>query len=538
MIKLKTNNRNRMTNQLKKVIIFIFFISLSLSFIGISGNLNYNNLNKNLNSIYSKKNLETSAVWASINITSYQLNNSRKYHNSTITIEGDLKYNNGTGVEYTEVAIFVDNVIYPLFMNDTDNFGKFQIDFVIPYSFDVYSVSGYNVQVNVTDNSRGKVTKENYLIIFANATSVLDLTYINSPYLLGELFNLNGFLKFDNINGNGIKNAQIDYYWYNSTFFWPLNTFFTSPFDGSISQNIQIPFDAYSDIINLNLTYFGDSLNGIDGSSVEITQIKLFNDMSCSWNINFNATEGDQFTISGELSSSKSSLLKLYNRSIRIFYDNNLINSVNTDNNGIFQYIYKIPAGTGNKSIRIELITTGGPYIYNSTNITILAGTTQLPSGPSSPAPFLGFAIIFFPILIGVITGLSIYGFYYFKKQAKESKVINLPLESKIINLKILKETGRLEESLSYLFNAIYMDLISAKYGRVRKINETIRDFAIVSVKQLNLKPSNIYPFIQKVEEIIYAKPFQITEKEFYSAIELFSPVYYELTGYNFVLNF
>ncbi|MFX1587517.1 MAG: hypothetical protein ACFFC1_05120, partial [Promethearchaeota archaeon] len=60
----------------------------------------------------------------------------------------------------------------------------------------------------------------------------------------------------------------------------------------------------------------------------------------------------------------------------------------------------------------------------------------------------------------------------------------------------------------------------------------------IVSVKQLNLKPSNVYPFIQKVEEIIYAKPYQITEKEFYSAIELFSPVYYELTGYHFILNF
>ncbi|GAH11440.1 unnamed protein product [marine sediment metagenome] len=103
-------------------------------------------------------------------------------------------------------------------------------------------------------------------------------------------------------------------------------------------------------------------------------------------------------------------------------------------------------------------------------------------------------------------------------------KIVRLPLESKIINLKILKDSGRLEESLSYLFNAIYMDLINAKYGRIRNDNETIRDFAIISVKDLKLTPTTIYPFIQKIEEIIYAKPFQITDKEFYSTIEMFSP--------------
>ncbi|MBY9012533.1 MAG: hypothetical protein KGD70_09185, partial [Candidatus Lokiarchaeota archaeon] len=134
--------------------------------------------------------------------------------------------------------------------------------------------------------------------------------------------------------------------------------------------------------------------------------------------------------------------------------------------------------------------------------------------------------------------GLAFYGYRYYKKQDKLSKVVNLPLENKIINLKILKESGRLEESLSYLFNAIYMDLISAKFGRIRKGNETIRDFAIISVKNLKLSPATIYPFIQKVEEIIYAKPFQITDNEFYGTINLFSPIYFELTGYNFELNF
>ena len=152
--------------------------------------------------------------------------------------------------------------------------------------------------------------------------------------------------------------------------------------------------------------------------------------------------------------------------------------------------------------------------------------------------PFFIFSIIFFPILALIIAGLAVYGYRYYKKQEEESRVINVPLVSKIKNLKLLKESGRLEEALSYLFNAIYMDLVNAKYGRSRKINETIRDFAIISVKELKLTPAAIYPFIQKIEETIYGKPFKITEDDFYKSCELFSPIYYQLPGYNFVLNF
>ena len=152
--------------------------------------------------------------------------------------------------------------------------------------------------------------------------------------------------------------------------------------------------------------------------------------------------------------------------------------------------------------------------------------------------PFLIFSIIFFPILSIVIAVLAVFGYRYYKKQEKQSRVVNLPLESKIINLKILKDSGRLEESISYLFNAIYMDLINAKFNRTRKENETIRDFAIISVKDLKLTPASIYPFIQKVEEIIYARPFNITEEDFYNTCGLFSPIYFQLTGFNFILNF
>jgi len=537
MIKLKLITRHFLSYHFKKIIIYLVFFNLILSFLCLSSIFNYNIFSQNLTHIDHKDDLKSSAVWASINITNYQLNNTRHYHNSTISIYGNLKYNNGTAVQYTEVAIFVDDILAPQFMNTTDDFGIFQINFRIPYNFDVYSVSGYKIQVNVTDNSRGKVKKENFLIIFANATSYFDINYYDSPYIPGEYYVLGGFLRYDNINGNGIPNSQINYNWYNATYNWPLGSFFTNPIDGSISETIQIPLNASSDSINLNLTYFGDIPN-IDSSQKVLANIRLFNNFNCIWNTVSNASEGDLIAITGQLSSSETPSLKIYNRSIRIFYDGNLIDFVDTDINGNFHYDYRIPAGIGNKTIRIELIDTAPGNLLSSTSITVSAGVIILPPPPDTPQPFLGFFLVFFPILIGVIAGLAVYGFYYYKKQDRLSKVVNLPLESKIINLKILKDTGRLEESLSYLFNAIYMDLINAKFGRTRSDNETIRDFAIISVTNLKLSPTTIYPFIQKVEEIIYAKPFQITDKEFYNTINLFSPIYFELTGYNFVLNF
>ena len=124
------------------------------------------------------------------------------------------------------------------------------------------------------------------------------------------------------------------------------------------------------------------------------------------------------------------------------------------------------------------------------------------------------------------------------KRQKKEMRVVEVPLEKSILNLKILKESGRIEESLSYLFNRIYMDLVTAKYSRKKGVNETIRDFAIVSVRELKLNPAIVYPFIQKIEEVIY-HPFKVSDRDFYDAVQLFSPIYFELTGgFNFNLSF
>ncbi len=532
-ILLRIKQKRKKVSQIIFLLIIIFTISISL--LNRKANFVYlNNIQKSIENIDTPK---ISAFYASINITNYQLNNTRHLHNDIITIKGTLKYNNGTGVKFTDVAIFVDNVIYPQFNNITDLNGDFQIDFRIPFNFDVFSISGYRIQANVTDPSRGNVFKENFLIIFANATSIFDITYREGiPKIPGEDNRIEGYLRFDNINGNGIPNAQINYNWFNSSYSWPSGSFFTNPSDGSFSEDIPMPTDNYSRSINLNLSYTGVSPY-IDKSNITISNIKLFSDILCIWNVDSKASEGEDITIAGQLVSKNNQSLLIYNRSLILRYDGVQIDIIDTDEEGVFSYNFNVPLGIGNKSIQIDLINTAEKQLRSITYINITSAP-YTPSGAGVLPRFMMFSLIFFPILAVVVGVLSVYGYRYYKKQEKESRVVKIPLESKFLNLKILKDTGRLEESISYLFNAIYMDLINAKFGRARKVNETIRDFAIISVKELRLTPAAIYPFIQKVEEIIYAKPFKIKEKDFYDTCELFSPVYFQLTGYYLTLNF
>jgi hypothetical protein len=400
----------------------------------------------------------------------------------------------------------------------------------------------------------GEVEYLHHYMISVNATSNFDIDNynLNSPQLAGGFFDIPGFLRYDNYTG--INNATINYYWYNDTLpqeKWPMINFSTSLLDGSFQQ-ITIPDDNSSNILYLNLTYIGKP-NLINGTQ-KIISINLFRNITCEWNtVNItcewntvgSATEGNQITIRGQIFSRNNSNLNINFTEIRLRLSGASIGTTTTDVNGTFALIYTIPGGfLGSNIIEVELFNY--PNINsNDSHIINIAGA-PIPSADDiggdndddTPPPFFNFFLVFIPIIIGIVAGFIIYGYFYLKKQREESRIVKLPLELRIRNLIILKDTGRLEESLSYLFQSIYMELIDGKYGRRKKVNETIRDFAIISVRDLKLNPTSIYPFIQKVEEIIYARPFIINDKDFYDTVELFSPIYFELTGYNFVLNF
>ena len=113
------------------------------------------------------------------------------------------------------------------------------------------------------------------------------------------------------------------------------------------------------------------------------------------------------------------------------------------------------------------------------------------------------------------------------KKQKKPSANVN----SKLNNVKILVSTQRVKEAIAYLY-LIYIDLVSNKFGVNKNFSQTIRDFAIVMVKQYKQNPQNIYPFIQRIEQVVYGG-YPATQEFFQELLDHFGKLYLELTGNN-----
>ncbi len=524
--------------RMKTYLIFLILIFL-IGYININFIFkNYNFQNKAV--LNNHENPKPSWIWAQLDLTNpAEINNSQFPHYISINVEGRV-YNPYAPIanDGLRVEIVVDGETDSRYSDLTDSDGNFSINYIVDPSLDVYI--SHIIEAVVSDPEPGgpgsEIQYHHFYIIDVNATSYLDTSYSDHLYMSGEMFPIGGYLRYDNENGTGILNKQINYNWYNSSYNWSTSSFFTDSNDGSLTTDLRIPTNV-SQIISLNLTFPGDPYY-IGNSEITIPKITLFSGVI--WQnieIPTKASEGDNITISGQIISRDNTSLKLYNRTVIISYEGNQVDDIETDSDGYFTTTYTIRSGAGNRTIRISLVNTAGLDISVEQDINITAAT-YVPRPSNELPPFFLFSVIFFPILAVIVGVLTVYGIRYYKRQEKESKVVDLPLESKLINLKILKDTGRLEESLSYLFNAIFMDLINAKYGRTRKETETIRDFAIISVKELKLTPAAIYPFIQKVEEVIYAKPYKITDNDFYETCGLFSPIYFQLTGYNFVLNF
>ncbi|MBY9003360.1 MAG: hypothetical protein KGD73_05265, partial [Candidatus Lokiarchaeota archaeon] len=479
----------------------------------------------------NEENLNLSGTWATLDLNPSIFNGTRIQTNSIISVQGRL-WNRITSVGkdgYT-VVMEVDGTLYSAFNDITSGGGYFQIDYNIGNFLNVFA--NHRLEVKVSNPvPPGDVEYRTHYNIDVSTNSYFETYDPTDPIILGEIFYFEGHLRYE--NGTGIAFQNFDYHWYQGSTLQSWGSGFTDN-NGKIQYFIPVP-DIGIDDLTLKLNY---TLNPvISYSESYIYNTKLFSNVSCNWNLPTPISENRNFRIRGQLVSSSDPSILISNRYIRIFYNGTQITAVTTDVSGRFDYPHALGAGIGLVLLEIEVDNFLGKDISTQYFITVEAAPPPITPPPVSDPPFALFFSIFIPIIVGIVVGLSIYGYYHYKKQDRESRVVNLPLENRIKNLLILKDTGRLEESLSYLFNAIYLDLVQAKFGKTRNDNETIRDFAIISVKEFNLSPTNIYPFIQKVEEIIYAKPYRISDIDFFNTIELFSPIYHELTGYNFVLN-
>jgi len=543
MKKIKKNTRKNA--RIAFTGIFIMLISISFIMLTVMDENNISQANYYEENFNDKP--QTSVLIGFINHTNFQVNNTEFTHNDTMLIQGKIYLiPAGPGVAGLDVAVTVNDVFDYNFNDTTDANGNFSILYTIPNSLDVYT--SHKIQVNITsDTGSDDYAHRNYFNIDVNSTSKfkvdwLNSDYINDPLMPGETYHLEGNLEMK--SGIGIPSKQIFRNWSNEISNWGNGSFYTIVFGGlpTPAEDIDIPLNITTDNCTMRWNYA--SAAGLYENSNFTLFFKVFRNVTVIWNIVDNTSEGEGLIIRGRIVSLTNQSMGISGRDITIYYDGNPIFTPTTDSNGNFSVIYQVPTGLGLRPIQIGIYDALNNWtIVSETehNVTVSAAPAQTGDvPPTAPpvAPFGDLLIILIPIIASVGGVLAVLGYLFLKKQEEDSMTVSVPLERRIKNLKILKDTGRLEEALSYLFNAVYMDLINAKFARTKKVSETIRDFAIVSVKELKMNPATIYPFIQKVEEIIYARPYSITERDFYDACGLFSPVYFQLTGRNFVLNF
>ncbi|MHA2037936.1 MAG: hypothetical protein ACW972_05675 [Promethearchaeota archaeon] len=117
------------------------------------------------------------------------------------------------------------------------------------------------------------------------------------------------------------------------------------------------------------------------------------------------------------------------------------------------------------------------------------------------------------------------------KKKKKKAPEPEIDIKQKFENVKVLVDTERPKEAIAYIY-LVYDDLIYVKFKKPRQSHQTIREYAIKCVNELEkkLKPESVYPFIKKIEDIIYGG-VEPTTKELNFTIDLFSNLYNEITG-------
>ncbi|MFO8019526.1 MAG: hypothetical protein R6U96_12945 [Promethearchaeia archaeon] len=485
--------------------------------------------------------LKLSSIEANLTLTNAEMiNNSRFSHYQNIPINGNLIHAiSGDPYPNYSVSVKVNGELFPRYNATTDEDGNFTINYNISDSLNIYT--SHKIEAEVLNDTESDIDYLNHYIIFLNTTSEFDIdegdwSDTDIPYLTGEPFNTNGYLRY--VNGTGIAGGIVNFYWYHDGEVLDSGT--TSTNNNGEINSLPIPETELEELsLKLNFSDF-PYVNYSEWILPET--IEVFSNISCQWDVESTSTEFEDFTIQGTLVSSANSSFFINDRQIALLYNGELVGQVSTNSDGSFSYTYNIPEGTGANNLQIRLINDAGKIeTSNSYTIEVYEGEEEAVVPPDdteddTPAPFVNFFIYFIPIVAGIIVALTLLGYKYLRQQEEASRTVKVPLGDKLLNLKMLKESGRLEEALSYLFNAIYMDLINAKFGRSKKASETIRDIAIVSVKDLKLPPEKIYPFITKIEEVIYARPHKITEEDFKKALALFSPVYYELTSQKFNL--
>ena len=114
------------------------------------------------------------------------------------------------------------------------------------------------------------------------------------------------------------------------------------------------------------------------------------------------------------------------------------------------------------------------------------------------------------------------------KKKAKKQSG-KMDLGSRLKNIKTLKRSNRPKEAIAYEY-MIFTMICAAKFNERKHPSQSIRDFAMKMVKDHSLSPTNVYPFVQNVEEVLYGGHAP-SDEAYQQSTQLFGKVFEEIVG-------
>lgn len=520
-MKLRTIKCNQLRIKWSRlfILLFLFVLYSCTAFYGkiaLSENIDSKNHN----------NPKIAAVSYFVNLTNpLEVNNTNFFHNDLITVKGQV-YNPflGGGQPNVNVSLFIDGIDVtdtdPNAKNKTDINGNFTIITRIPMWTNIYHIN--IIIVNVTDLKTTQVN--HHYEINSEATSQISFTELNTyPKTQGEKYKVSGYLTYDNTSG--IPSMLVYPYWRFNGIDNPLSPLTTDAY-GFFNEDINLPIGEWNSL-SLALNFSGQS--NINGSSTIFNNLRVFPNFTIIWKLPAVTDESANITIRGDLSSSIHPLIKLNNRTLSVYYDGSLLTTLVTNTTGGFAINFTVPLGNGSRVLGISLLNELG-YRFDA-SITLNVTTPTQPGTPGgSPAGGLLIDPLFITILIVIIASIILGVYFYSKRQVAEGPIVKVPLENRLRNLTILKKTGRIEEAIVYLFY-IFLDLTKAKYGVGKEPHDTINDYAIKCVKDMGQEPMIIYPFIKKIEKILYGTIGSITESNYDNVVVDFSTIFYSLTG-------
>ncbi|MHA1146887.1 MAG: hypothetical protein ACTSR8_01430 [Promethearchaeota archaeon] len=117
-------------------------------------------------------------------------------------------------------------------------------------------------------------------------------------------------------------------------------------------------------------------------------------------------------------------------------------------------------------------------------------------------------------------------------RKKKQEPRPEIDVKQRMENLKILIDSNRSKEGIAYIY-LLYNDIVREKFNKPRLPHQTIREYAITCVNELGQNPESVYPFIKRIEDIIYGG-LEPTSNEFEYTIQLFGNLYKEITGKTF----